>query len=219
MDDVTDKKAIHAAKQSELGGSVDILLRKYQQIDRAGLLRAPGRRDATPRRQQKADTDLWEKTHPEINPAAVLRRPVGRRLRSTMRLASQSCRSGVLKPREMEDARISSLVRATWRPFGGIGLGSLEGCVAGFAGGSAATFARSMPLPNNRCSLATAVDLSVDEFGAPTPLTCSRTAARCSVPRLHRTRGGRACRGGSKPTGSSALMPGAARPRIRVAAR
>jgi hypothetical protein len=96
MDDVTDKKAIHAAKQSELGGSVDILLRKYQQIDRAGLLRAPGRRDATPRRQQKADTDLWDKTHPEINPAAVLRRPVGRRLRSTMRLASQSCRSGVL---------------------------------------------------------------------------------------------------------------------------
>ena len=58
MDDVTDKKAIHAAKQSELGGSVDILLRKYQQIDRAGRCERQGDGDATPRRQQKADTDL-----------------------------------------------------------------------------------------------------------------------------------------------------------------
>jgi hypothetical protein len=37
-------------------------------------------------------------------------------------------------------------------PLGGVGLGSLKGCVVGFAWGGSPTFPRSMPLPYNRRS-------------------------------------------------------------------
>ena len=37
-------------------------------------------------------------------------------------------------------------------PLGGVGLGSLKGCVVGFAWGGSPTFSRSMPLPYNRRS-------------------------------------------------------------------
>ncbi|MGC1927284.1 MAG: hypothetical protein WA706_26195, partial [Pseudolabrys sp.] len=64
-----------------------------------------------------------------------------------------------------------------------VGLGSLKGCVVGFAWGGSPTFPRSMPLPYNRRSTRLNGDTHIRDVNGK---ECTEVLAREHTKRIHR---------------------------------